>query len=134
MKCERSAFPRKSSSAGGGAAKAHDEAKAHRLVVAALAELGVPDQAAELAGRGRRKAEKELVAAMVRSRRGVTNRWVAARLSMGHEVSVMRAARRSNHGHTRNPSLLILRHTRPQRIDESTGTPREIATTIRQEL
>lgn len=31
---------------------------------------------------------------MVRSRTGVTNRWIAARLSMGHEVSVTRAVRR----------------------------------------
>ena len=85
---------RKKSSVGGGAAKAHDEAEAQRLVVAALAELGVPDQAADLAGRGRWKDEKEMVAALVRSRTGVTNRWLAARLSMGHEVSVTRAVRR----------------------------------------
>ena len=85
---------RKRSSVGGGAAKAHDEAEAQLLVAAALAELGVPDQAADLAGRGRRKDEKEMVAALVRSRTGVTNRWIAARLSMGHEVSVTRAVRR----------------------------------------
>lgn len=85
---------RKKSSVGGGAAKAHDEAEAQRLVVAALAELGVPDDAAELTGRGRRKDEKEMVAALVRSRTGVANRWIATRLSMGHEVSVTRAVRR----------------------------------------
>ncbi len=32
---------------------------------------------------------------MVRSRTGVTNRWLAARLCMGHEVSVTRGVRRS---------------------------------------
>jgi putative transposase len=85
---------RKKSSVGGGAAKAHDEAEAQRLVVAALAELVVPDHAADLAGRGRRKDEKEIVAALVRSRTGVANRWIATRLSMGHEVSVTRAVRR----------------------------------------
>jgi putative transposase len=85
---------RQRSSVGGGAAKAHDEAEAQRLVAAALAELGVPDQVAELAGRGRRKDEKEMVAALVRSHTGISNRWAAARLCMGHEVSVTRAVRR----------------------------------------
>ena len=86
---------RKRSSVGGAAAKAHDEAEAERLVAAALAELGVPDNPADLAGRGRRKDEKETIAALVRGRTGVTNRWIASRLSMGHEVSVTRAVRRS---------------------------------------
>ena len=85
---------RKRGSVGGGAAKAHDEEEAQRWAVAALAELGVPDHVTELAGKGRRKDEKELVAALMRSRSGVMNRWIAARMSMGHEVSVTRAVRR----------------------------------------
>lgn len=70
---------RKRSSVGGAAAKAHDEAEAERLVVAALAELGAPCDTVALTGRGRWKEEKEMV---------------AARLGMGHEVSVTRAVRR----------------------------------------
>lgn len=85
---------RKRSSVGGTAARAHDEAEAERLVVAALAELGAPGDASALAGRGRWKEEKEMVAALVRSRTAVGNRWVSARLGMGHEVSVTRAVRR----------------------------------------
>lgn len=49
---------------------------------------------AALAGRGRWKEEKEMVAALVRTRTAVANRWVSARLGMGHEVSVTRAVRR----------------------------------------
>ena len=85
---------RKRGSVGGAAARAHDEAEAERLVVAALAELGAPGDAAALAGRGRWKEEKEMVAALVRSRTALANRWVSARLGMGHEVSVTRAVRR----------------------------------------
>ncbi len=57
---------RKRSSVEGAAAKAHDEAEAERLVVAAL----------------------------VRNRTALANHWVAARQGMGHEVSVTRAVRR----------------------------------------
>ena len=39
-------------------------------------------------------AERELVAALVRKRTAMVNRWVAARPGMGHEVSVTRAVRR----------------------------------------
>jgi len=35
-----------------------------------------------------------LVAALVRKRTGMPNRWVADRLGMGHEVMVTRAVRR----------------------------------------
>lgn len=85
---------RKKSSVGGAAAKAHDEAEAERLVVAALAELGAPGDTLALIGRGRWKEEKEMVAALVRKRTALANRRVAARLGMGHEVSVTRAVRR----------------------------------------
>jgi REP element-mobilizing transposase RayT len=85
---------RKRSSVGGEAAKAHDEVEAERLVEAALAALGAPGDAAALTGRGRWKDEKEMAAALVRSRTGMANRWVSARLGMGHEVSVTRAVRR----------------------------------------
>jgi len=45
-------------------------------------------------GRGKWKDETELVAALVRKRTGMPNRWVANRLGMGHEVAVTRAVRR----------------------------------------
>ena len=41
-----------------------------------------------------RKDETELVAALVRKRTAMPNRWVASRLGMGHEVGVTRAVRR----------------------------------------
>lgn len=85
---------RKRSSVGGGAARAHDEAEAEKIIDAALEELGAPKDAVLLSGRGVWKDEKEMVAALVRGRTAVTNRWVAARLGMGHEVSVTRAVRR----------------------------------------
>ena len=85
---------RKRSSVGGEAAKAHNEAQAERIVGAALAELGAPGDAAGLKGRGKWKNEKEVVAALVRARTSMVNRWVADRLGMGHEVCVTRAVRR----------------------------------------
>jgi hypothetical protein len=40
------------------------------------------------------KDETEMVAALVRKRTGMPNRWLAERLGMGHEVGVTRAVRR----------------------------------------
>ena len=85
---------RKKGSVGGEAARAHHEAESERIVSAALAELGAPSGAADLSGRGKWKAEKDMVAALVRNRTSMPNRWVADRLGMGHEVSVTRAVRR----------------------------------------
>ena len=85
---------RKKGSVGGNAARAHDEAEAERLVSMALDELGLPGDSAELRGRGKWKDERELVAALVRKRTAMPNRWVASRLGMGHEVGVTRAVRR----------------------------------------
>jgi putative transposase len=79
---------------GGVAARAHDEAEAERLISRALELLGLPGDSADLRGRGKWKDETELVAALVRKRTGMPNRWVAERLGMGHEVSVTRAVRR----------------------------------------
>ena len=59
------------------------------------AAMGLPGDTANLTGRGKWKLEKELVAALVRKRTGIANAWVAARLGMGHEVSVTRAVRRT---------------------------------------
>jgi putative transposase len=86
---------RKKSSVGGPAARAHDEAEAERIVTKALSALGLPEDAGSLTGRGKWKLEKDLVAALVRKRTGMGNAWVAARLGMGHEVSVTRAVRRT---------------------------------------
>ena len=85
---------RKKGSVGGVAARAHDEAAAERLVSLALDLLGLPGTPADLTGRGKWKDETELVAALVRKRTGMPNRWVARRLGMGHEVAVTRAVRR----------------------------------------
>lgn len=85
---------RKRGSIGGDAAKAHDESMAERLVTRALGELGLPDDEGALTGRGKWKEEKELVAALVRKRTAMANRWMVKRLGMGQEVSVTRAVRR----------------------------------------
>ena len=55
----------------------------------------MPGDTASLTGRGKWKLERELVAALVRKLTGMGNAWVAARLGMGHEVSVTRAVRRT---------------------------------------
>ena len=89
-----SGVDRKKGSVGGDAARAHDEAAAEGLVSAALSRLGLPGAPSELTGRGKWKDETELVAALVRKRTSMPNRWVAARLGMGHEVGVTRAVRR----------------------------------------
>jgi len=81
-------------SLGGAAAKAHDEAQAMSLMAGALKELGISKDALDQAGRGQLKDEKQLLAALVRKRTGVSNRWVSDCLSMGHEVNVTRAVRR----------------------------------------
>jgi hypothetical protein len=39
--------------------------------------------------------EKAVIAALIRKRTGVGNRWIARRLSMGQESSVIRAVRRT---------------------------------------
>jgi len=80
-------------SVGGEAVKAHDEAEAERISSEGLALLGLPDDSALLAGRGRWLVEKAVIAAMIRKRTGAGNRWIAKRLGMGHEGSVTRAAR-----------------------------------------
>ena len=39
--------------------------------------------------------EKAVIAALIRKRTGVSNRWIARRLGMGQESSVIRAVRRT---------------------------------------
>ena len=82
-------------SVGAVAVKAHDEAKADRIATVSLAILGMPDAAEELAGRGRGLQEKAVIAAVIRKKTGVGNRWIARRLAMGQESSVVRAVRRA---------------------------------------
>ena len=79
---------RRKGSAGGEAARAHDESEAARLVGAALLHLGLPEDPAQLTGRGKWLDEKALVVALVRKRTGVRNRWIADRLGMTSEGSV----------------------------------------------
>ena len=80
---------------GGQAVKAHDETEADRLTSASLALLGLPDGAEQLAGRGRWLLGKAVIAALIRKRTGVSNRWIAGRLGMGQESCVIRAVRRT---------------------------------------
>ena len=103
-----SAAEKKKGSVGGVAARAHDEATAERLVSKALSLLGLSSDRAELLGRGKWKDETELVAALVRKRTGMPNRWVAYRLGMGHEVGVTRAVRRFREDRKLNERLNAL--------------------------
>ena len=73
-----------------------------------FAQVGLPDDRAELLGRGKWKDETELVAALVRKRTGMPNRWVAYRLGMGHEVGVTRAVRRFREDRKLNERLNAL--------------------------
>jgi hypothetical protein len=75
--------------------KAHDETEADCIATASLALPGLPDDAEKLAGRGRWLQEKAVIAAMIRKRTGVGNRWITRRLGMGQESSVIRAVRRT---------------------------------------
>ena len=84
---------RKTGSVAGEAARAHDAAEAERITVAALAALNLPAEPSALAGKGKWVWEKAVVAALIRKRTGIANRWVAARLGMGHECNVTRATR-----------------------------------------
>lgn len=77
----------------GEAARSDDEAEAERLVKAGLKALGMPPHRA-LEGRGRQLDEKEVRAALTHERSGMSNHWVAERLSTGSESSVTRAVRR----------------------------------------
>ena len=99
---------RKKGSVAGEAASAHDRHEAERIAVAALRELGLPLEASHLAGRGTWVEEKAWIAALIRKRTGVKNRWVAERLGMGHEGNVTRAIRRVNGDHVRKSKLAKL--------------------------
>ncbi len=92
---------RKKGSVAGSAARAHDEAEAQRIVGRCLRELGLPEQADQLAGRGRWLEEKALIASLVKKHTAGSNGWIANRLAMGHPSSVSRAVRRVRE----NPSL-----------------------------
>lgn len=62
----------------------------------ALRALDAPTEASQLLGKGKWVDETAVVAALIRKRTGVRNRWVAERLGMGHEGNVTRAIRRVN--------------------------------------
>ncbi|MGL5018704.1 MAG: transposase [Luteolibacter sp.] len=87
---------RRKGSVAGAAARAHDEAEAERIAVAALRALDAPTEASQLFGKGKWVDETSVVAALIRKRTGVRNRWVAERLGMGHDGNVTRAIRRVN--------------------------------------
>ena len=94
---------------GGLAVKAHDEAEAERIAKASLALLGLPDAVKKLAGRGRWLKEKAVIAAVIRQRTGVGNRWIAERLAMGEESSVVRAVRRAKENATEKKRMQNLK-------------------------
>jgi len=96
---------RRKGSVSGEAASAHDEAEAERIAMAALRALDAPTEASRLSGRGKWVEETTLVAALIRKRTGVKNRWVAERLGMGHEGNVTRALRRVNENPVRQTNL-----------------------------
>lgn len=85
---------RRKGSVAGAAASAHDETEAERIALVALLALNAPTGAAQLSGKGKWVDETAVVAALIRKRTGVRNRWVAERLGMGHEGNVTRAIRR----------------------------------------
>ena len=87
---------RRKGSVAGAAASAHDEAEAERLALAALRALDAPTETWQLSGKGKWVDETAVVAALIRKRTGVRNRWVAERLGMGHDGNVTRAIRRVN--------------------------------------
>ena len=99
---------RRRGSVAGEAASAHDEAEAERIAMAALLALGAPTEASQLRGKGKWVEETTLVAVLIRKRTGVKNRWVAARLGMGHEGNVTRAIRRVNEHPVRQVNLAKL--------------------------
>ncbi len=99
---------RKRGSVAGEAASAHDESEAERIAMAALHALDAPTESSLLQGKGKWVEETTLVAALIRKRTGVKNRWVAARLGMGHEGSVTRAIRRVNENPVRKINLANL--------------------------
>ncbi len=86
---------RRKGSSGGEAAKAHGEAQAERIAKAGLAALKMPVAVSELRGRAKWELEKGGIAAVIRERTGVSNRWIAERLGMGHESSVTREVKRA---------------------------------------
>jgi putative transposase len=96
---------RKKGSVAGEAAGAHDEAEAERIAMTALRALDAPTVASQLQGKGKWVEETTLVAALIRKRTGVKNRWVAERLGMGHEGNVTRALRRVTENRVRQTNL-----------------------------
>jgi len=98
---------RRRGSVAGGAARAHDEAEAERMVQAAAGELGVPADRKKLAGRCVYRDEKALMAWLVRKQTSASTSWVAERLAMGHPTSVSRAA-----GRVRREAALVKRGRR----------------------
>jgi putative transposase len=70
--------------------EAEAEAEAERLVVEALAALGISSERKDLEGMRKGDQVKVLVAALLRRKTAVGNGWIAERLSMGHHGSVSR--------------------------------------------
>jgi hypothetical protein len=71
-------------------ARSHDEAEAEALANRALQALGLPTGVKELSKLRKGDKGKVLVAALLRKRTSVGNRWLAARLAMGHISALSR--------------------------------------------
>lgn len=73
-----------------GVARAHDEATAEAMARRALSSLGMPEEAADLAGFRKGDRRKVLVAVLIRRNTSVGNRRLAERLAMGYAAGVGR--------------------------------------------
>jgi hypothetical protein len=76
--------------------RACDEQTAERLAQQALVALGLDEE--DLSGLKKSDPRKRVVAWLLRSRTGVTNRWVSERLAMGHDVNVSQSTRMVREG------------------------------------
>jgi putative transposase len=75
---------------GDNVARGHDEAEAEALATRALQELGLPTGKRELSELRKGDKGKVLVAALLRKRTSVGNRWLTERLAMGHISALSR--------------------------------------------
>jgi hypothetical protein len=86
----------------GGAAIAHDESGAEKLLKAALSQLDLQPRSLKTMAKG--ADEKQVLAWLLRTRTAVSRRWVSERLGMGDESRVTQAVvavRRARRGRLR---------------------------------
>lgn len=87
----------------------------------------MPVAASEPTGRAKWPLEKGALTAVIRERTGVSNRWIADHLAMGHESSVTRAVNRAREGRKGQKTLKSLKDfacARIQGLTSATPFPR----------